>query len=245
MDDTARHGETTRPDVPGRPSPADWRQLLAIVLVVAVPAVAIGNALLVVVNPWFVDAQYALPGFPDSDIGLDNRERSTLAHAGLDSVRPLGPGVAALEDARLPDGTAAFRPEEIAHMADVRNLIGGFMVAWLAGLLAITAAALALVRLGWRDRILPALGRGGLLTIAIPGLAGLVMLADFDYAFTTFHRIFFTAGSWRFGDNDTLLQLYPDMFWGVAAAVTVFLVLLQAGTAVWLRYRFSAAGRSR
>jgi integral membrane protein (TIGR01906 family) len=209
-----------------------WRAALAVLLALAVPAVLVGNALLVTVQPWTIDAQYALPGFPDPAIALSGAEREHLAKDGVRSISPWnGDGVELLRRARLTGGAAAFDAREIAHMSDVRAVVRGFFAAWLAGLAVLLAGWLAL-------RHEPALLRralawGAAATLALFAALGLLMLVGFDAFFTSFHGLFFDGDSWRFADDSTLLSLYPDAFWGVAGGVVAALVLLQAGLLLW------------
>ena len=51
--------------------------------------------------------------------------------------------------------------------------------------------------------------------------SALAMLADFDAFFDTFHGVFFDGDSWRFQHGDTLLGLYPDTFWVLAAGAAL------------------------
>src|SRR5512134_722572 len=161
--------------------------VLAALIVAAVPAVLIGNALWVMVNPWLVHAQYAIPGFPDDARGLSDADRTDLALRGINSIRPGTEGVELLREARLPSGGEAFEEREIDHMQDVRQLITAFFVLWAAALALGIAAALALRRLGSGDAITVALRRGALLTIGAMVAAGLVMLVDFEFFFDGFH----------------------------------------------------------
>ena len=217
---------------------------LSALLILAVPIVLVGNTLLVLVNPWFVHAQYAIPGFPDDDIGLSDDERTDLAVTGIRSIRPGSEGTELLREARLPDGTPAFDEDEIRHMDDVRALVRGTLIAWAIALVLGLGALLALrridgpspLRLPWTPALGPvgtALVGGAYLTIAAMALAGLVMLIDFDFFFDDlFHGLFFEGDSWQFDDEDTLLQLYPEFFWGVAGATLAALVVLQAAAVI-------------
>src|SRR5262245_27839935 len=121
---------------------------LSALLIAAVPTVLIGNALWLLVNPWLVHAEYAIPGFPDDALDLDQGERTDLAVTGIRSVRPLDEGVVLLEEARLPDGDPAFDQRELVHMQDVRDLIGRFLVAWAVAIAAGVGAGVGLRRLG-------------------------------------------------------------------------------------------------
>src|SRR5512134_3218871 len=120
---------------------------LSAVIVVAVPVVLVGNTLLILVNPWFVHAQYAVPGFPDDSRGLSDGERTDLAVTGIRSIRPGSGGVELLREARLPGGGPAFEEREIEHMEDVRGLVGGALIAWAVALVIGLAAVLALRRI--------------------------------------------------------------------------------------------------
>jgi hypothetical protein len=218
---------------------------LSALIVVAVPVVLVGNTLLVLVNPWFVHAQYAVPGFPDDSRGLSDGERTELAVTGIRSIRPGSGGVELLREARLPSGGPAFEEREIQHMEDVRRLVAGSLIAWAIALVLGVGAVLALrringppaFRLPWthaRGPVRRALVGGAYLTIAAMALAGLVMLVDFDLFFDGFHGVFFEGDSWQFDDGDTLLQLYPDFFWGVAGGTMAALVTLQAAALIAL-----------
>lgn len=202
---------------------------LSALIVAAIPLILIGNALWLLINPWFVEAQYALPGFPEPALALSDEDRTDLAITGMRSIRPGGEGVELLREARLPSGDPAFEQREITHMQDVRSLIAGFLWAWGVALLAALAAVLALRRWGDPGRAGRALLGGALLTVGAMALAGLVMLVDFELLFDGFHGVFFEGDSWRFNETFLLRSLYPDAFWGVAGGVMAALVLAQAG----------------
>jgi Protein of unknown function (DUF1461) len=217
--------------------------VLSALIVAAVPVVLIGNALWVLVNPWLVHAEYALPGFPDDDFDLSDQERTDLAVTGVRSIRPGGDGVEQLREARLPDGNPAFVEREIQHMEDVRSLVTGSLIAWGIALVLAVSASLALRRLGgpapfrlrWTREAGPvgsALVAGACLTIVAIGLAGVVMLIDFELFFDGFHGVFFEGDSWQFSDKYTLRQLYPDFFWGVAGGAMAALVAFQVAALI-------------
>jgi integral membrane protein (TIGR01906 family) len=217
---------------------------LPLLIAVCVPLVILGNALIVLLLPWMPDLQYALPGFPADEFGLERAERADLAETGIRSIWPVGRGTDLLSEARLPDGGEAFRESEISHMDDVRALVRGVLIAWLvavAGLVATLARSWNRAggpgRAGWTG-----LRWGGMATLGLFGAVGLLMLVGFDAVFDGFHGIFFEGDSWKFDDDFTLRRLYPDAFWGIAAAWLVILVLAQAlGLLLWSR----AGGRDR
>ena len=201
---------------------------LSALVIAAVPLVLVGNTLWVLANPWLVTAAYSVPGFPEDDRGLSDRERTDLAVAGIRAIRPGSDGVELLRDARLPGSAPAFADREIEHMRDVRGLIAGVLTAWAVALILGIAAALWLRRLGPPGSAGRALVAGAILTVAAMGLASALMLINFKVFFDAFHGVFFEGESWQFSSSYLLRQLYPDFFWGVAGGAMSALVVLQA-----------------
>jgi len=201
---------------------------LIAVIAAAVPLVILGNALLLLLVPWFAHFQYALPGFPDDPFGLAGGDRASLGATGIRSIWPVGPGTDLLVEARLPDGSVAFGPVEIRHMSDVRGLVQACFALWIVSLL---AAAAAIFRLGRTDRsaaVSQGLRLGSAITIGAMAVIGVALLVNFDAIFDGFHEIFFEPGTWTFGDDETLRRLYPDAFWGIASGLLAALALAQA-----------------
>lgn len=203
---------------------------LSLLIAICVPLVILGNALIILLLPWMADVQYALPGFPADEFGFDRGERGDLAAIGIRSIWPVGAGTGLLADASLPDGSAAFGQSEIRHMEDVSRLVRVGLIVWLLGLVGLVGA---LARLRTRDGAFGETARagfrwGGVTTLGLVASVGLLMLVGFDAAFDGFHGIFFEGDSWKFSDASTLRRLYPDAFWGIAAAWLVTLALAQA-----------------
>lgn len=227
--------------------PGAVRKLAAIAVALAValpvPAILLGNGLWLLANGWYVHAEYARPGFPDDRYGFTKEERTELALTGLRSIQPQSAdGVEALREARLRDGSVAFGEREVAHMADVRSLVGRVLLVHALAVLLLAAAALAsrALRLGALRR---GLAGGGLLTLGLAAALGAYMLVNFDGFFVQFHEALFAGDSWRFPSTDTLIRLYPDAFWsdfGAAlAGLTVVQAVALAGGLWWSRHRRS------
>lgn len=208
--------------------PGKLASALTALLIVAVPLILTGNAVWLLLNSLFVEAQYALPGFPVDPAGVQDPARTELAKTGVASIRPGSDGVALLEAARLPSGEPAFDAREVSHMADVRSLVSSLMIAWVVALACALAAGSALHRRGEPGALRSALFRGALVTVVGMVLIGLLMAVSFETFFEGFHELLFEPGTWRFSDEDTLRQLYPDAFWSIAGATVAVLVLLQA-----------------
>jgi integral membrane protein (TIGR01906 family) len=218
--------------------------VLSAIVALAVPAALLGNGLWLLLNDWYVHAEYARPGFPDDRYGFTGSQRSELALVGLDSIHPFnGQGVNVLREARLPDGRLAFNERELVHMTDVRGLVGKVLLAHLLAVAAIVVIAFA----AHARRLSAVVSRGLLwgsgLTLAIAAVLGILMLVSFDWFFVQFHEALFTGDTWRFRSGDTLLRLYPDAFWSDFAGVLAGLTVLQAGVlggVLWRRRRSRA-----
>lgn len=223
--------------MPVRAKPAG---LLIAVIAASVPLIVLGNALVVLLFPWFAHFQYALPGFPSDPFGLTGPAREDLGALGIRSIWPVGPGPDLLVDARLPDGTLAFNSGEIRHMADVRDLVRVSLALWLAALAAACGAAWGLARLSRSAGIRRGLGIGAAVTVVALALVGLAMAVDFESMFDGFHRLFFADGTWTFSDDETLRRLYPDAFWGIAAGLFAGLAVAQAALLLWWSRRGTA-----
>jgi integral membrane protein (TIGR01906 family) len=215
--------------------------LVSVGVALVIPGVLVVNGLRLLANDWYVHAEYARPGFPDDRYGLTKAERTDLALIGLRSIQPQhGEGVELLREARLPEGGPAFTEREIVHMDDVRTLIGYLFWGHLAALGAIAALTVALARFGFRGVLARGLLGGGVLTLAVAALLVGLMLTDFDWLFNAFHRTFFEGETWVFPTSDTLIRVYPEVFWSDFAIVLGVLTVLQAialtaGAWWWLR----------
>ena len=90
-------------------SSAVAQRAAVVVLAVLVPVLFVGNGLYLLTHEWFVRAEYARPGFPDDEFGMETAERTRLAVVGLYSILPWNrDGIDLLREARFDDGTLAF-----------------------------------------------------------------------------------------------------------------------------------------
>lgn len=209
-----------------------------VVIAVLVPFVVVANGVDVLLHPWFVRFEYHRSGFPADEFGMETRERTRLALAGLRSILPWDSrGIGRLERARLSDGGPAFGPREIRHMRKVRHLLFGLIALQAIGIVALVALA---SRRSTRPIALRGLRAGGFATIGLGAFVGVTFAIDPVGFLTGFHTVFFFSGSsWRFADSDTLRRLYPDRFWEDTT------VLLGAGAAAQALLAFAVTGGFR
>jgi integral membrane protein (TIGR01906 family) len=182
------------------------------------------NAVRVLLTDTYVRAAY--PRLGREEI-LSESRRTELALLGLRAVDPVrGERVSILRAARLPDGSRAFRVEEVRHMRDVRS--------WLLRLHVLQVlVAGALVALAWRTRLVlaRALRAGAVATGLVTVVALTAMAFEFDVVLLAFHKLLFAGESWHFADEDTLIRVYPEQFWNWTGIAMGLLVALQAAAA--------------
>jgi integral membrane protein (TIGR01906 family) len=210
--------------------------VVAAIALVVMPIFVV-NAFRLLATETFVRHEIAREGFPTDRYGLTTAERQRLALIGLHSILPGSKGIVLLEQATLPDGSAAFDARELSHMRDVRSRLGTAYTAQLIALVVILVLGIVLHRSARSRSIVPwGLLAGSFLTLAIAVLAVPVILLGFEGFFERFHGIFFDGDSWRFSDTDTLLRIYPEAFWQDTVVLAAGMVVGQAivvGLAAW------------
>jgi integral membrane protein (TIGR01906 family) len=199
------------------------------------------DAFRVLTHDWFPRYELGRSGFPPDRYGLSEDPRLRLALVGLHSIQPGGEGIVLLRRATLPDGSAAFDARELRHMQDVRNLLGAAFRAQIAVLLALAVAGVALHRSArWRRVVPRGLLIGSLITLAVAVLLVPMIVLGFDDFLLRFHELFFSGDSWQFSDSDTLLRIYPEVFWQDTAKLAAGMAVVQAvvvalASSWWLR----------
>jgi integral membrane protein (TIGR01906 family) len=205
-------------------------KLLSLFIALTLPFLLVVTSIRIVANDWFIHFEYnTRPGFPADPYGFTLAQRTRLALDGLYSVLPQGAGLIRLEQAKLPDGSAAFNEREIKHMQDVRGLMAQVFPIQLMGLALIAILGVVLQRLAaWRRAVPDGLRWGAMLTLTL--LAALIayVLINFDAFFLTFHRLFFAGDTFMFLYTDTLIRLYPEGLWSDASILIGVLTVIMA-----------------
>jgi integral membrane protein (TIGR01906 family) len=211
---------TPPPDSSEKRSAPGFPRWLALVcralIVLALPPFLVLTGVRLVMSETFLRLEYNRPGFPPDRYGFTQAER--LEYAPF-AVRYLLQNEDVSYLARLEhQGAPLFTERELRHMQDVQDVTRvAFRVHW-ATVVVLLAAALALA---WRPETRTALRQGvqsgGVLTIALMLTAIVLVVANWDFFFTGFHRIFFEGDSWLFSTRATLIRLFPERFWFDAA----------------------------
>ena len=207
---------------------ASWLSTLAAwVLSLAIPILLVVTPLYIYISPGFVRHEYRLKHIPPSDL-FTSEERLRISDPIL--LYLLGrASVDEMAATRTDHGLEALRPDEVQHLVDVKVVTDGFFAGHR---IAMTAALLALAVLltpPARPMVPNALRQGVWIAGGLMVFVLIFAAIDFDLFFTRFHQIFFTAESWLFYWDDTLIQLYPLPFWVDAVWKVAATILVEAG----------------
>ena len=206
---------------------ARWFKLL---LGLALACLLLMTAVRMLLSHEFLRFEYLRPGFPADSYGFSAAERIRYGSLAIDYLFNSEP-IGFLGELRLPldlcylppaaaEDCALFKPAELRHMQDVKQLTQ-FAFALAAACAVFIVVAL---RRDWRAG-LGGLQLGAWLTLALIGGLGVVALGAWDNAFDRFHALFFAAGSWRFPYSDSLIRLFPEqIFIDAALLIAAFCV---------------------
>lgn len=179
---------------------------------ILVPIILVLVAVRVLLSPLFIQIEYRLPGFPPDPYGFTFADR--MYWANISRVYLLNrEGIEYLGNQQLDSNTPLYNQRELQHMLDVKVVVGGAM--WVLGIAVLLEVGIWYINQRAKDvqAYRQALSKGGWLTTLLI-LSVLVYLAlNFNSLFTNFHRIFFDGDSWLFQYSDTLIRLFPLLFW--------------------------------
>lgn len=196
--------------------PGAVRWVAGAAFVIALPLFLIlGNALEVA-----GDRAFYLSEFEKYQVGrvtgLDQAQLATVAETFIAYLRD----PSARLDVEVTIGGARrplFNEKEIHHMDDVQKLfklVRDTRLVAGAVLLILPLVGLGLGGSAFLSRLGTLLTIGGVVTVVLLGLAGLLSLVDFSQAFVTFHELAFSNDLWMLDPrSDYLIMLYPEGFW--------------------------------
>ena len=134
---------------------------------------------------------------------------------------------------------AEFNEREKQHLLDVRKLIRiGTVLMYILIILFILLLVLSAITLKASTYVNKFVGKvllfGGLLTFGLALLIFMLISADFNSSFESFHRIFFDYGTYSFdAGRELIVNLYPEQLfmdlglriskWVIASAILVVL----------------------
>ncbi len=184
-----------------------------LLITLAVPFFLIMSSIRILLVPYlFVEFEYRLPGFPPDTYGFSQADRLQWSKISFDYLLN-DQGISWLANQNLPTGSPLYTERELGHMLDVKNLIQSMFVAWWILLAILVLAGLFTWRVNAITSYLRAVSSGGWLTILLMAVTLGFVALSFNWLFTEFHRLFFSGDSWLFLYSDTLIRLFPIIFW--------------------------------
>ena len=230
-----------------------FSRIPALLLVAAVPLFLITTSVAWAVN----DAGLYRQGFERYRISIITRiSGPDLERIGSEIRRYFNSGEEPLSVQARVQGIERelFNDREVRHMADVKRLVWGvYAAAAVSGayLLLVTATGLALRQRQEDAGFARLYLAGGILTLGLLLLVGLLSLTGFESLFLAFHRISFSNDLWQLDQNtDFLLMMFPQAFWfdatmrvaGSAVVGALVAIVLPGG---YLLYRRWATARQQ
>ena len=213
-------------------------RILAWLITILLPVALTFLGFRLVLTHAFLEVEYRLPGFPVDSYGFTLQDRLHWSKLSWDYLLN-NADISFLGDLTFPDGSALFNERELSHMHDVKGVIQPVMRIGYATWFLMLAIALWARFGGWWSEYVRGIQRGGWLTVGIVAAIGLFASISFWQFFTFVHELFFTGDSWLFLFSDTLIRLFPLLFWEVAFLFPILLDLL-GGLALGLGLRSKA-----
>ena len=205
-------------------------QIVRWLITLSVPVVLVLAAVRVLLTPIYINVEYRLPYFPDDPYGFTFDERLQWANLSRKYLVNSA-GIEFLEDLQFEDGAPFYNQRELRHMLDVKNVIEIAMLVLVSGFVILVGFGFWAKRAGWWTDYRTGLSRGGWLTVGLIVAILIYLALNFNSLFVAFHRIFFEGDTWLFRYSDSLIRLFPVVFWR-DAFIWVGLISLGGGAAL-------------
>jgi integral membrane protein (TIGR01906 family) len=216
-------------------------RLFQMLIILLLPVLLVLASVRILITDRYLAYEYGKASFPADPHGFDRLQRLTYASDNFRYVRQNLP-VDTLANQRLGDQTL-YNERELKHMQDVQKVyqtairVGHFSV----GLFLLAGLVLAL-QVETQPAFLFAIRSGGLLTVGLIAVVGLLAIVVWEFWFVAFHQVFFAPGSWTFNTSDTLIRLFPEKFWFDAALTISGLSLAGGLLFALIGWRFNLKG---
>lgn len=199
-------------------------KILVWIIALILPFILLMGSIQLIMTPQFPALEYQREGFPEDSYGFTTRERTEWARYAV-SYLTNDESINYLQDLKFPDGSPLYRVSELDHMEDVKAVVQTALTVWYAFLGLTIGVAIWFVSFGNWKKFSQALRNGAWLTVGLIGVVVIMLTVNFNRLFEQFHALFFTEGTWVFYANDTLIRLFPLVFWR-DAFLLVFLITL-------------------
>ncbi len=212
---------------------------MQVLLVILIPIFLLISAVKVMTLPWFPAFEYGRSGFPADPYGFTTEERLNFATLSIEYLLNNEP-LDFLAAIKMDDGQPLYNERELSHMLDVKILVKQAFFAWWILLAVLTAGTVYYILRAQHREGAQAWRLGALATLGLIAAILLGVGIGFSALFTKFHELFFTGETWIFNFSDSLIRLFPLVFWqdafiGVGMLSILFAGIILAATAVCLK----------
>ena len=180
--------------------------------IILIPVYLLMTLVRLFITPAYAVFEYNRSYFPEDTYEFTQEERLKWATYGINYLTN-DEDISYLSDLTFDNGAPLFIESELSHMEDVKNVVQGMNLAWTV----ITFFLIAFIIFAFvskqRKALYMSTANGGWLTVILLTGIMLYIALDFDGLFTTFHHLFFQGETWLFRYSDTLIRLYPIVFW--------------------------------
>jgi integral membrane protein (TIGR01906 family) len=177
-----------------------------------IPIYLLMTIIRIFISPAYAVFEYNRPYFPEDTYGFSQTERLKWATYGIEFLTN-NEDINYLGDLKFEDGDPLFIESELSHMQDVKQVVKGMLIAWnILSVFLLLFIALSIFGKQRKALFMASSVGGWISVILVAGILFFLSL-DFDALFTAFHHIFFSGNSWLFSYSDTLIRLYPIVFW--------------------------------
>lgn len=187
-------------------------KIISAILVITVPIVIILLGVRILLSPLFINLEYRMPYFPPDQYGFTFNQRMHWADISRQYLMN-DAEISYLGDLEFADGSPLYNERELKHMLDVKIVVGYTMIVFYLGLAVILGVGYWWIRTNRTDQYLNALSKGGWFTVGLIVFVITMIIVNFNVFFVAFHRVFFEGDTWLFNYSDTLIRLFPEVFW--------------------------------
>lgn len=195
---------------------------------ITIPAFFVLTSVRLLLTRGFVRMEYALPGFPADPYGFSKADRLHYADLSLEYLLN-DQEVDFLGKAKLDNGSALYNDRELRHMEDVKRVTQSALRIWVGSAVASVLLGVVIQRVAGTSELARAMRGGAVLAASIMLLLVVGLAIGFSVLFVGFHRVFFEGDTWLFRYSDSLIRLFPELFWQAAFATIGLVTMAQSG----------------
>ena len=157
-----------------------------------------GNVL-ILINEWYLRWEYSRL---EPNQRLEPEERLKLSKRILRFIKG---------QVELREIEGELNQREIRHLRDVRDLVHKIKI--LNYLALLTLSMILIFNKKRMNFVMSIISISSGIFLLFLSISLFLISLKFDYFFIKFHELVFPGGFWWFGEEDTLIQLYPEKFW--------------------------------